>query len=135
MSLEQDIQALTVAVIDLTKAVIGSQSDPEMPPEPEEEAPKPRRRRKTTGNGAEKTPAKKTRARRSTKKEDPKAEVNAALRKVVSAFDRKTARELLMEYGEVEKVSELAEEDYENVLLACQEKLAEDSEEDEEDDL
>lgn len=127
MSLEQKIEELTQAVIDLTAAMGNGATAPAEEPEPEEEEeelPKKKTPAKKT------TPAKKsTPAKRGRKPAGPTlATVHDKLREVQDELGKDTVKELLEEF-EIKKVSELEEEDYKEFLEACDEALEEADEE------
>jgi len=126
MSLEQKIEELTQAVIDLTEKMGNGATAPAEEPEPEDEEEEPPKKKAPAKKS---TPAKKEPAKRGRKPAGPTlATIHDKLREVQDELGKDTVKELLEEF-EVKKVSELEEEDYKEFLEACDEALEEAEEE------
>ena len=136
MSIEQSVDNLAAKVDELIFAIDRlygrlpgeDQAEPEQEEQEEqEEKPKTTRRKKTTAKRTTKsTPAKKTRAKKQPDVDEPTLdEVKKKVQELVTVTDRKTASDILETYGGVKKIGDLEESDYANIILACDEKLAE----------
>ncbi|MCK5018760.1 MAG: hypothetical protein KAS32_16985 [Candidatus Peribacteraceae bacterium] len=133
--LNNTLTSLAAEVANCTTA-IANFSSAAAPLEEKDDKPAATTKKKAPAKKAEKpaaTTKKKAPAKKAEPEDDAAAEVRAVLKEVVSQFDRKEAMKILQDYGAVEKLSDLAPDDYANVVLAAKEKLAEEGESEEED--